>query len=122
MCWGLAEFKASAFENLGPSLSTGDKICRGLKHYILFAGDRIKIFFDFCFFPSLGVIIEHDVLVPSVTFSALRLRGLLRLFLGCFLAIDESVSRLMEPYARRLLSLAYFSSSLGLLVKSTKMT
>jgi hypothetical protein len=74
----------------------GDKILRGLKHYVLCFGDNINIFFDFCFLPSLGDIIMHGVLIRCVSFSALELRGLLRFVRNCFFAIDETVSRFIE--------------------------
>ena len=96
MCTGLADLITSAVAVILEASLAGDKICRGLKHSVLCFGDKISIFFDFCFLPSLGDIIVHGVLIRSVSFSALELRGLLRLVRSCFFAIDETVSRLIE--------------------------
>jgi hypothetical protein len=74
----------------------GEKILSGLKHSVFCFGVKISLSFDFCFLSTLGDIIVHGVLIRSVSFSALELRGLLRLVRSYFFAIDETVSRLIE--------------------------
>jgi len=96
LCIGLADLITSAFAVILVLSLEGEKIRGGLKHYVFCFGDIISIFFDSRFLLSLGDIKFNGVFIRSMIFSVLELRGLLRLVLNYFFALDETVSRLIE--------------------------